>query len=100
MPKKYPERVIYHQVLTLRYFKINTSTFPNKKLRVIISSKIAKKATDRNLVRRRIKEVWRQLPIPPDIAVTIYTKATILNQSFAEINNILTGIARQLNQNE
>jgi len=96
MPEKHPECVIHHQVLTLRYFKSNAVRFSNKRLRVVISTKIAKKATIRNLTRRRIKEIWRQLPIPTSVVATIYTKTAILDKSFTEIKNILTNIVRQV----
>ncbi|MFH1088626.1 MAG: ribonuclease P protein component [Patescibacteria group bacterium] len=96
MPEKYPERVIHHQILTLRYFKSDAIRFSHKRLRVVVSTKINKKAAARNLIRRRIKEIWRQLPIPTSVVATIYTKVAILDKSYAEIKNILTNIARQL----
>ncbi|MBU1092624.1 ribonuclease P protein component [Patescibacteria group bacterium] len=97
MLKRYPERVIHHSVLTLRYFKSDANRLPSQRLRVVISTKIAKKATIRNLIRRRVKEVWRQLSIPTDLVVAIYTKSAILDKSFAEIKTILTNISKQLN---
>lgn len=98
MLKRYPERVIHHSVLTLRYFKGDPNRPTNQRLRVVISTKIAKKATTRNLVRRRIKEIWRQLSIPAGLVVAVYAKSAILDKSFVEIKTILTAISKQLNQ--
>ena len=95
MPEKYLERVIHHPVLTLRYFK-NTSRRPVAPLRVVVSSKVAKKATVRNLIRRRIREIWRQLPVPPNLSVALYTKTAILDKSFAELKAIITHLSKQL----
>jgi len=61
-------------------------------LRVVVSVKVSKKATERNLIKRRIKEVWRV--VSPKRAVCVYVKKPALLLSFAEIKAELTRLLR------
>jgi len=70
------------------------------KIRVVVSTKIAKKAVARNRVRRLIKEAWRlsetsNLPQPH-----IYTKKTVVNLSFEEIKNEISKILKKINKTQ
>ena len=86
------ERVIHHSALTLKY--VESAQHPG--LRIVVGTKVSKKATERNQLKRRLKEIWRQLPVAPDVAVTLYTKTTTLLLSFAELKTVVTRLASPL----
>ncbi|MFH0912380.1 MAG: ribonuclease P protein component [Patescibacteria group bacterium] len=95
MLTRQPGRVIHHPAFTLRY----SGARPPRpvKLRVVVSTKLSKKATERNRLRRRVREIWRVLPVttlPP--VVTIYMKSLSLNMSFAELRMAITRIIPRL----
>ena len=53
--------------------------------RVIVSTKISKQATQRNRIKRRLKEAWRSLSgvqVPPPC---IYVRKVALGMSFAQL---------------
>lgn len=87
-----PERVVHHPALTLKY--VVPSRRPG--LRVVVGVKVSKKATERNLLKRRLKEIWRKLSLPPDVAATFYTKADTLKLSFTELATIVTKLTSAL----
>lgn len=88
------ERVIHHPALTLKYIR------PHRRpgLRVVVGIKTAKQATKRNLLKRRLREIWRQLAIPKDVSAILYTKAAILKLSFAELRAIVAKLSISLTQ--
>lgn len=88
----HPERVIHHPALTLKYLR--PAKHPG--LRVVVGGKVSRKATERNLLKRRLREIWRTLPIPPDVAATLYTKSATLNLSFAELTGAVTKLITSL----
>lgn len=81
---------IYQPAFSIRPLDLRTSK--TGKLRVVVSSKISKKATERNLIKRRVKEAWRL--ISSKQAVCIYAKKPALLMSFAQIKVELTRLAR------
>lgn len=65
-------------------------------LRVVVSSKVAKLATRRNLLKRRLREIWRHLPHRPPGQLTVYTKKAALDMSFQELAAQLSSGLTQL----
>ena len=58
----------------------------DSELRVVVSTKIAKKAVDRNKLKRRLREIWRALPHEKGARVTVYTRREALNLDFASLS--------------
>lgn len=59
-------------------------------LRIIVSNKVTKKATQRNLIKRRIKEIWRSMfDHKPHPAICVYIRKPALAMSFAELKTEL-----------
>ncbi|OGB74264.1 hypothetical protein A2V68_00670 [candidate division Kazan bacterium RBG_13_50_9] len=52
--------------------------------RVIVSTKVTKRATQRNLIKRRLRELWRELGKDHQ-SPHIYVKKAALAMSFAEL---------------
>ncbi|MBU1083335.1 ribonuclease P protein component [Patescibacteria group bacterium] len=71
---------IYQPAFSVKPLNLRTS---RARLRVVVSGKISKKATERNLIRRRVKDAWRL--ISSEEAVCIYVKKPALSMSFAQI---------------
>ena len=87
----HPERVIHHPALTLKY--VRPARRPG--LRVVVGVKTASKATQRNLLKRRLREVWRAAAVPPDVMATIYTSKATLDLSFTDLKKIIINFVRQ-----
>lgn len=51
----------------------------------IVSTKISKKAVERNLIKRRLSEIVRQLSKQPQVNGVFLCKKTILNKSYQEL---------------
>jgi ribonuclease P protein component len=59
---------------------------------IVVSKKISKKATDRNLIKRRVREVMKDLQ-PTTLShydIVIAVKKPALEKSFEEVKNELT----------
>ena len=97
MQGREPERVIHHPTLTLRYFVNHSAPSRSSRSRVVVSTKVSKKATERNRLKRQIRAIWQRLTLPPGARVAIYTKPDALSLSFQELTNILTRLAKQIN---
>jgi len=72
-------------------------------LRVVVSTKVTKKAVERNRLKRRLREIWRALsPIPlrppasPGYRVTVYTKKIALETGFSDLSRQLIAGLKQL----
>lgn len=65
--------------------KIPLSNRQKDKIRVVVSTKISKKAVVRNRLRRQIKEAWRLLKITKIPAPHIYVRKIALDKSYQEI---------------
>jgi ribonuclease P protein component len=61
-----------------------------------VGVKVSPKATQRNLLKRRLREIWRVMSIPSDVAVTLYTTKTTLGLSFAELKRVVAQLTHQL----
>ena len=86
------DRAIYHPAFTLRY----TPTAKPAPLRVAVGNRLSKKATVRNQFKRRVREIWRTLAIPSNIAATLYPKPPALTMTFAELKAALTKLTSPL----
>lgn len=86
------DRALYHPAFTLRYFPTNKPT----KIRIAVGNKLSKKATERNQFKRRVREIWRVLAIPPQFAITLYPKPVALTLTFAELKIALNKITAPL----
>lgn len=77
---------VFSREFTARYLK-NDKNFP--RLAIIVSQKVAKKATERNLLRRRLKEIVRPLLVHfSNIDLILITRPGITDKKFAELKDL------------
>jgi len=64
------------------------------KLRVVVSGKLAKRATQRNLIKRRLKNIWQLVGAgqPP----YIYVKKAALAMSFQQLKDELAKAIKRI----
>jgi len=86
------DRILYHPAFTLKYFSTNKTV----KLKIAIGNKLSKKSTERNQFKRRVKEIWRTLNIPPQLAITLYPKSIALTLTFTELKTALNKLTALL----
>jgi len=74
-------RAFYSPVLMVR---AKANTFPNSRLAIIVSNRVSKKATQRNLIKRRLREIVRhflpQLETGADVAILASPKIISQNK--------------------
>jgi len=75
--------IVYQPAFSIR--PLNAREAQTSSLRIIVSSKISKKATERNLIKRRFREAWKIVAPPSYPAVSIYIKKPAFKMSFAQI---------------
>jgi len=51
--------------LFVRWFPLRPSAFNPVRVGIVVSAKVSKKATVRNKVRRRLKDILRKMHLPP-----------------------------------
>lgn len=80
--------------LVIRVFN---SHLPLSRFGFIVSNKISKKATRRNLIKRRLREAARRIldQIKPGYDVVIMAKPEIRGQDFREMSKMLEELLRQ-----
>jgi len=64
-----------------------------KRIRIVVSAKVAKKATQRNLIKRRLRHAWQLIgsgPLP-----YIYVKKAALLMSFAQLKAELSRLMKK-----
>ena len=76
MPEKHEAPVI---------IKKNRSGFQKKPLLITVGKGVAKKATERNLIKRRIRAIVRESGILEKGDVTIIARPAVAKLSFAEL---------------
>ncbi len=88
-------RVFYSENLSLRILKKNSNI---NRFAVIVSKKVSNKATKRNKLKRRLRELLKKYEnrLPKGVDMVIYTKKELLELNFKEleknIKKILTKI--------
>jgi RNase P protein component len=75
---------------TLKYPPARDSA---KRIRIVVSAKVAKKATQRNLIKRRLRQAWGLVGggQPPHL----YIKKAALTMSFAQLKAELSRLLKQ-----
>lgn len=58
----------------------------------VISKKTAKKAVDRNLLRRRLKAIWQEQDFKPGFDIVVLVKAEALKADYTELKKELIRI--------
>lgn len=74
--------------------------YPNKlkfpRIAIIISKKVAPKATKRNLIKRRIKAILQPtINNLPNFDLIFITKPELAKKDFAELKDIITGLIKK-----
>ena len=85
-------RAVYQGGLGLHFALLN---LPTPRFTVVVSLKVSKKANQRNLLKRRMREILRRAIVPrlaKNIDGIILTKAELLNLSFAELKKLTIGL--------
>ncbi len=59
----------------------------SKKIRVIVSTKVSKKATERNKIKRQLREIWHSLKINQLPLPHVYVKKAALSMSFNQLKD-------------
>ena len=75
---------------TLKYPPVSGQA---KRIRIVVSAKVAKKATQRNLIKRRLRNIWQLIGSgqPP----YLYIKKAALTMSFAQLKAELTRLLQR-----
>jgi ribonuclease P protein component len=63
----------------------------------IVSTKISKKAVERNLIKRRLSEIVRQLPQIPQASGLFLCKKIILNKNYQELKKEVENVFKKIN---
>ncbi|MEA3453145.1 MAG: ribonuclease P protein component [Patescibacteria group bacterium] len=74
------------------FLKVIENKLENTRIGIVVSTKIAKKATERNLIKRRIREIMRKRleEIKPGLDIVIITLKGINKEtSFKEIEEVI-----------
>lgn len=78
-----------------RHFSVSYRLTTTPKSAVVVSKKVAKKATDRHLLKRRVLEVLEKHSTP-SLSVIVYAKTGSPSLSFAELKEEIEGLLRSL----
>lgn len=64
----------------------------------VVGTKVTKKATERNLIKRRMREVVRKIvvDIEPGFDVALVAKKGIVEISFSELEGQLLGLLKEM----
>lgn len=94
---------VYRKGKTTRFGTISLRYCPNprrkySRIAVVVSKKVAKKAVDRNRIRRRLYEIIRlnipKIKNPHDIVFTVFDKQTI-NIEHSELESTVTELLKK-----
>lgn len=75
--------------------KCKPNNLNKNQFRIIVSLKVSKKAVIRNKIRRRIKEILRQIEIKQGYDIVVITNKEIINKSFREIKERILFLLKQ-----
>jgi len=80
------------------HLKFKPNNLAKNQFKIVVSLKVSKKAVVRNKIKRRIREVLKQLDIKQGYDIVIITHNEILGKNFIEIKNAIAGkISKLLN---
>lgn len=71
------------------YLKYKPNNLNKNQFKIIVSLKVSKKAVVRNKIRRRIKEILRQLAIKQGYDIVVIANKEIIGKSFGEIKKAI-----------
>ncbi len=88
-------KTVRNSFLFIKFLK--DSSLKNSKFGIVVSTKISKKATVRNRVRRQISEVIRTNldRIINDVNVVIVTNSKIVDKEFTEIEKVVVKLLKK-----
>lgn len=69
----------------LVFLKILKNNLEANRFGIIVSTKISKKAVNRNKIKRRIREIIRQADIETGFDIVVVAKPEIINKNYQEI---------------
>jgi ribonuclease P protein component len=74
--------------------KIATNNLPCSRVAFIVSKKISTKATERNLIKRRLREAVRAIlvSVKEGYDIVVFSKTNIKGQNFSQIQNEIIGV--------
>lgn len=76
----------------LVFLKILKNNLGINRFGIVVSTKISKKAVVRNKIKRRIREIIRQINIKIGFDIVIVAKQEIIDKNYQEIKNDLEGL--------
>lgn len=78
--------------------KISKNKLANSRFGFIVSTKVSKKATDRNKLKRQFRNIIKKniKNIKPGYDVVIITQKTIINIDYKEITSLVLGSLKKL----
>ncbi|MBU0661303.1 ribonuclease P protein component [Patescibacteria group bacterium] len=96
-------RSVYGNFLACRLWRIVPSNFPKRgydkdmlKVAVVVGKKVHKSAVQRNVIKRKMREVLRLLlkegSVPAGYLFVFFAKPTILGRSYQEIATDITQV--------
>ncbi len=82
--------------LTIRVYKF-AGLANSTRLAIVVSTKVAKTATGRNLIKRRLRHICRLLTkkLPAGYGIVLITRPDMLKQTFTEMKATVEAIFKQ-----
>lgn len=80
----------------LVFLKILKNNLDDNRFGIVVSKKISKKAVNRNKIKRRLKEIIRQINIKSGFDIVIVAKPEILDKKYQEIKDELEELLKKL----
>lgn len=69
--------------------KIKPNDLEENRFHIVVSTKVSKKAVQRNKIKRRIREILRKMDLPIGYDIIIYTNKKIIGKTYQEIKQVL-----------
>lgn len=80
----------------LVFLKILKNNSKINRFGIIVSTKISKKAVYRNKIKRRIREIIRQINIKSGFDIAITAKVEIVDKNYQEIKNDIESLLQNI----
>jgi ribonuclease P protein component len=91
---KLAKQFISGRLLSASYLKKDTLEDGN--IGIIISKKVSKRAVDRNLIKRRIKHILREMEVPSEFYIVLVVRAAAKTAEFDELKLELTTLLQKI----